>query len=187
MTLDATRSAVLAIGLLVLTSGVAARAETFLECQAGQVSDDDFEAVACAVQFNDQLWHDAEEIHDFCRESATVTGCHLGTQCVGRCGPGCGLLIGAGTYRLDCAEHDRCCRQHGNCFSPAATYCGDEWRDAADDFIFGARSCGTCALTAPAVPIPTTSWDPAIILGIALLASVLLLRHFRRLRTAGTA
>ena len=71
MTLHSTRSAVLAIGLLVLTSGVAAQAETFLECQAGQMSDDDFEAVACAVQLNDQLWHDAEEIHDFCTASSS--------------------------------------------------------------------------------------------------------------------
>jgi hypothetical protein len=158
--------AFLAIGLSVSTAGIAT-AETLLSCTGTQVSDDDFDAVACEFQDNDQIWHDADG-HSFCREE-TVTGCDFPTACMGRCGPGCGGAFGAGTYRLDCAEHDRCCRQHGNCFSPIASSCGDEWIDAADDFIFGPRDCLTCWPDAP-----TTSWSALFALAAAFLAAAAL-------------
>lgn len=159
---------------LLVASGAAAQ-ETFLECSDPDVSDDDFEAIACKSQTNDQIWHDATG-HNFCRQEATV-GCNLAEQCLGRCGPGCGGAFGAGTYRLDCTEHDQCCRTHGNCFSPLAASCGDEWIDAADDFIFGPRDCLTCSPN-----VPTSSWNPLLGVGgmLALVAVLLLVKHGRQ-------
>lgn len=122
--------------------------ENFLECQSGCVHDDDGITLLsnpCCCR-NRSLWHDAQNIigqctiHGFCRESIRG-GCDLPGDCLGRCGPECGAANGKGTYTLDCAEHDRCCRIHGACLNPDAIQCGDEFDDAADDFLFGATSC----------------------------------------------
>jgi hypothetical protein len=62
-------------------------------------------------------------------------------KCRGRCGPGCPLLTTWGVYTQDCLDHDECCRVHGGCFNPWAASCGDEYREAANDFAFGWRMC----------------------------------------------
>lgn len=91
------------------------------------------------------LEHDAANIHCFGVETV-VAGCSLDAECLGRCGPGCGVFFvdGKGSYTYDCAEHDRCCRRHGGCLIQNLQ-CGDEFDDAADDFLVGAQSCpGGC-------------------------------------------
>lgn len=96
----------------------------------------------CRLASNDSIWHDGKD-HCYGRETQNV-GCNQADECPGRCGPGCGRT-GGGVYALDCAEHDRCCRVHGGCVNPLDQSCGDEWREAADDFIFGSRDCrGGC-------------------------------------------
>ncbi|EAT13089.1 hypothetical protein HF888_00435 [Bermanella marisrubri] len=59
------------------------------------------------------------------------------TGCLGRCGEGCGSDNGAGFYTKDCLDHDMCAFydvEFGGAFDRD---CGDEWRQAADDFTFG--------------------------------------------------
>jgi hypothetical protein len=66
-------------------------------------------------------------------------------DCLGRCGPGCGC--GWNRYTYDCGDHDRCCRVHGSCLNPRDASCGDEWWEAADDFVpVTTRLCWACRL-----------------------------------------
>lgn len=109
---------------------------------------------ACNYQSVSNVCHDADGSSGHCFECETLTiGCNSGSSCVGRCGPGCnpsscpasGGLDGEGTYTFDCAEHDRCCGQHGGCLSGlAAVHCGDEYGEAYDDTIYGNCSCTGC-------------------------------------------
>lgn len=113
--------------------------ETFLECLSPQDDDDNGAPLTQACQLiPTELWHDADD-HDFCLEIIPA-GCDIATECLGRCGAGCGST-GSGIYSLDCAEHDRCCRAHGGCFNPLDSECGDEYREAASDFLFGSPNC----------------------------------------------
>lgn len=87
------------------------------------------------------------EAHDYC----TGPGSHHGylttahqdfgcgsTSCYGRCGGGCGAFgWGVGAWQKDCLDHDRCNRVHGQQFEG----CGDEWNEAADDYLNGAIHC----------------------------------------------
>lgn len=179
--LRTTQVALLTLALVILSAGMATSAETFLECTGGQADDNDTSSVACDPQTNDQLWHDADD-HNFCRQSAVV-GCSFEEQCLGRCGPGCGLTAGAGVYALDCTEHDQCCRIHGGCVNPFDASCGDEWQEAADDFIFGDRNCGPCALGVPSVSRPSL-----VVLSLAVSAFLVLFAGAaRRLRSRAAA
>lgn len=71
-------------------------------------------------------------------------------KCRGHCGPRCGLIgvNGAGTYSRDCAEHDRCAGHDGGRsagINGNDRSCGDEFRDARDDFLRGRINCsGVC-------------------------------------------
>lgn len=108
----------------------------------------------CNYQSVANICHDADGSSGHCFDCETLTvGCNSGTSCVGRCGPGCnpsscpasGGLDGEGTYTFDCAEHDRCCGQHGGCLSgTASSHCGDEYSEAYDDTIYGSCSCTGC-------------------------------------------
>lgn len=77
-----------------------------------------------------------------------ANGCNAPGSCPGRCGSGCGLFGGVGAYTRDCAEHDRCCGLNGDCLNPFSLACGDEFWEAADDFLWGlshpncAQGCG---------------------------------------------
>jgi len=77
--------------------------------------------------------------HRFCCETVR-SGCDIPSGCLGRCGLGCTGGIntpGEGVYTIDCGDHDRCCRVHDtNCLTPASVACGDEYEDAADDFVY---------------------------------------------------
>lgn len=55
-------------------------------------------------------------------------------NCKGRCGVGCGVLGGRGNWTVDCHDHDWCSTYHNS-------GCGDEWREAADDYLRGGGRC----------------------------------------------
>jgi hypothetical protein len=56
--------------------------------------------------------------------------------CRGQCGAGCSWST-VGYYK-DCFDHDNCIyRLGGNAYDPYDTNCGNEWRDAVDDTIYG--------------------------------------------------
>lgn len=110
---------------------------------ACQVDSDDgivYLAGGCGYYYYNS-YHDASS-HCWAN-TPTYAGCSASSDCLGRCGAGCGSG-GAGSYTTDCKDHDRCCRIHGGCTNPFATDCGDEYFDAADDFTFGGRNCSGC-------------------------------------------
>lgn len=93
---------------------------------------------------NGHLWR--SEAHDYCSGPGshhgyqTVSHYDFGcgsTSCAGRCGGGCGALNGQGAWQKDCLDHDRCNRTHGQQFEG----CGDEWNEAADDYLNGEIHC----------------------------------------------
>lgn len=59
------------------------------------------------------------------------------TGCMGRCGEGYGSDNGAGFYTKDCMDHDACAFYDSEFGGAFDRDCGDEWRQAADDFSFG--------------------------------------------------
>lgn len=66
-----------------------------------------------------------------------------GSNCIGRCGSGCGSWFSlASAWTKDCLDHDRCGRVLGGSTDPFDNNCGDEYSDAADDYAFGViRGC----------------------------------------------
>lgn len=66
-----------------------------------------------------------------------------GDRCLGRCGSGCGSWFSlASAWTKDCLDHDQCGRQLGGSTNPFDSNCGDEYSDAADDYLFGVlRGC----------------------------------------------
>lgn len=93
---------------------------------------------SCTFQ-NKVVCHDADNGgHCFTCE-AVPAGC--GGSCLAECGPGC---FGTNTVSWDCGDHDRCCQHHGGCTNPFDSNCGDEYFEAADDFISGIFNCPFC-------------------------------------------
>lgn len=66
-----------------------------------------------------------------------------GDRCLGRCGSGCpGVFTIASAWTKDCLDHDQCGRVLGGSTNPIDRNCGDEYREAADDYLFGViRGC----------------------------------------------
>ncbi|WP_299185269.1 hypothetical protein [uncultured Aquimarina sp.] len=66
-----------------------------------------------------------------------------GDRCLGRCGSGCpGVFSIASAWTKDCLDHDQCGRVLGGSTNPFDRNCGDEYGQAADDFLFGVlRGC----------------------------------------------
>jgi len=66
-----------------------------------------------------------------------------GNLCLGRCGSGCGSWFSlASAWTKDCLDHDQCGRDLGGSTDPNDSNCGDEYTEAADDFLFGViRGC----------------------------------------------
>lgn len=58
-------------------------------------------------------------------------------NCMGRCGAACDKWYAASSYTLDCLEHDLC--SHDKCASGGRSdsNCGDEFKEAQDDWTFG--------------------------------------------------
>lgn len=84
-----------------------------------------------------------------CHDAAHCYQCYGGAPmgpkssgCYGRCGPGCGNSTRCGRYGLDCADHDYCCQAHGGCLDPNDPECGDEFKEASDDFLRAGSCCG---------------------------------------------
>lgn len=65
------------------------------------------------------------------------------SNCLGRCGAGCSEFFSLGSaWTKDCLDHDRCGRVLGGSTNPLDRNCGDEYEEAADDFLFGLiRGC----------------------------------------------
>jgi len=88
---------------------------------------------------NKVVCHDADNGgHCFTCEFRPA-GC--GGSCLAECGPGC---FGLNVVTWDCGDHDRCCQHHGGCLNPFDSNCGDEYVEAADDFLFGSANCPFC-------------------------------------------
>lgn len=107
---------------------------------ACQVSDDDGIAYMSCSTTTRTLWHDARS---HCFTSGSIYSGPDSTDCLGRCGSGCGPW-GGGIYTYDCGEHDYCVRVHpegGNPSNPSHNDCGDEWWNADDDLIWGFPNC----------------------------------------------
>lgn len=119
------------------TAASAANAARRTGPQDCQVPDDDGIAYMSCETTTRTLWHDAG---NHCFLSEQIWSGPDSDDCLGRCGPGCGLW-GGGIYSYDCGEHDRCGRVHGGSFNPWDSECGDEYWDAADDFIWGWPNC----------------------------------------------
>lgn len=81
------------------------------------------------------LNHDS---NNHCFQSQSVWTGPGTTACMAECGPGCN---GLNFYTQDCGDHDRCGRDHGGSLNPADPECGDEWREAGDDFMLGWPKC----------------------------------------------
>jgi hypothetical protein len=82
--------------------------------------------------------HDAESHCWTC----TVVSVGKAANCKGRCGGGCCIPDGLGIYTYDCLDHDECCGDHGGCFNPWDSECGDEYGEADDDFWLASPNCG---------------------------------------------
>lgn len=62
--------------------------------------------------------------------------------CMGRCGVGCGRSWIPSSWTLDCFEHDECSLRYGASGGSSDRNCGDEFNEAADDWVFGViRGC----------------------------------------------
>jgi hypothetical protein len=118
--------------------GAAAAGRTGAAGASCQAADNDGIAYldgGCALQLHDDICHDALGACFACE--VLPNGCSVAQGCPGRCGAGCGLFGGRGSYTRDCAEHDRCCTLHGQCANPLSFDCGDEFWEAADDVLWG--------------------------------------------------
>lgn len=139
-----------------LTTFFDQRARLVVSCAAARASGDLVAAQACEVADQDGLSgiancrpYNFTNYHDACQTNEPPAAAHgfigvtqptgpCSTNCLGGCGPGC--VIGQ-PFTRDCADHDSCCRDHGGCTDPNDVSCGDEYSDAADDFLF-APCCG---------------------------------------------
>lgn len=65
-----------------------------------------------------------------------------GFQCIGRCGAKCGQWWIPSAWTKDCLDHDQCSLKNNSTTGPLDRNCGDEYTEAADDYIFGViRGC----------------------------------------------
>ncbi|MEM6802376.1 MAG: hypothetical protein AAF696_13285 [Bacteroidota bacterium] len=62
--------------------------------------------------------------------------------CMGRCGANCGRWWIPSAWTLDCFEHDECSLRYRASGGSSDRNCGDEYNEAADDYVFGViRGC----------------------------------------------
>lgn len=107
--------------------------------------------LSCSLRTH-RLWHDAPS---HCGRNFTRYTGPRSYGCRGQCGAGCHGATGPPTYRCkgwgaytrDCAEHDYCWEHHRNSPGRGANdrACGDQYREARDDFLYARISCaGRC-------------------------------------------
>lgn len=81
-----------------------------------------------------ERWRDAYHDADHCYWSTYEAYGENQASCQGRCGAGCGWLGGRGAWTVDCHDHDMCETYHD-------ANCGDEWDEAANDYLLGINRC----------------------------------------------
>jgi len=81
-----------------------------------------------------ERWRDAYHDADHCYWSTYEAYGENQASCQGRCGAGCGWLGGRGAWTVDCHDHDMCETFHD-------ANCGDEWDEAANDYLLGINRC----------------------------------------------
>jgi hypothetical protein len=116
-----------------------ARTVAVAACQQG--NEDSILYFSCAIG-GKWLCHDSDS-HCFLCETIQA-GYGASVDCLGRCGPGCGLpppTGGHGAYTYDCGDHDRCGQAHGGSANPWDSECGDEYWEADDDFLWAGPNC----------------------------------------------
>ena len=65
-----------------------------------------------------------------------------GYDCMGRCGADCGRWWLPSAWTKDCMDHDQCSNKNNSSGGSSDSNCGDEFDEAADDWIFGVvRGC----------------------------------------------
>lgn len=65
-----------------------------------------------------------------------------GYECMGRCGGGCGRWWIPSAWTKDCMDHDQCSNVNNSSGGSSDANCGDEFNEAADDYVFGVvRGC----------------------------------------------
>lgn len=65
-----------------------------------------------------------------------------GYDCMGRCGADCGRWWIPSSWTKDCMDHDQCSAKNNSSGGSSDSNCGDEFDEAADDWIFGVvRGC----------------------------------------------
>jgi hypothetical protein len=65
-----------------------------------------------------------------------------GYECMGRCGAGCGSSSIPSSWCKDCLDHDQCSHKNNSSGGSSDKNCGDEYNEAADDWMFGVvRGC----------------------------------------------
>ncbi|XLS28623.1 hypothetical protein ACJD0Z_15660 [Flavobacteriaceae bacterium M23B6Z8] len=65
-----------------------------------------------------------------------------GYKCIGRCGVECGRWWIPSAWTKDCLDHDQCSLKNNSTSGPLDRNCGDEYTEAADDYLFGVvRGC----------------------------------------------
>jgi hypothetical protein len=65
-----------------------------------------------------------------------------GYGCMGRCGADCGRWWLPSAWTKDCMDHDQCSAVNNSSGGSSDSNCGDEFDEAADDWIFGVvRGC----------------------------------------------
>lgn len=76
------------------------------------------------------------------RAGYDASGIVSGYGCMGRCGINCGNWWIPSAWTLDCFEHDECGLRLKASGGTADPNCGDEFDEAADDYLFGVvRGC----------------------------------------------
>jgi len=106
--------------------------------KSGQAMKSADEGITC-IKKNTYVTAEYDDDSGDVSESILVNG----SDCIGRCGSGCGSWLSwRSAWTKDCLDHDRCGRVNGGSTNPFDSECGDEYDEAADDFLFGViRGC----------------------------------------------
>jgi hypothetical protein len=104
------------------------------------------DGVQCLPGTRGTTWAVYDDAAGSCTWQPTSYG---GTGCPGRCGAGCNWFDN--DYTWDCLDHDRCVGAYGGSVLSDNPHCGDEFWEAADDYIatMGALCFGGSTRTNP--------------------------------------
>lgn len=125
------------------------------QCQKAEASGDLTLLSACQRRDNDGIYYNTCQTKKRAASYDSRSTCfrkYYGirsgpctSSCNGRCGPRCVTGTyppGTGKYTQDCLDHDTCCGRFGDCYRLAeGPDCGDEYREARDDFLRARINC----------------------------------------------